>query len=87
MQQLQFMATKRGWQRLLVLLTTLYAVVGCATAALVYVLVRYSEGQTVADGPRNWALFTVAIYAVVYVAAWSVFLGVRWVIRGFSAPE
>ena len=81
------MATKRGWQRLLVLLTTLYAVVGCATAALVYVLVRYSEGQTVADGPRNWALFTVAIYAVVYVATGAVLLGVRWVIQGFRAPD
>ena len=81
------MATKRGWQRLLVLSTTLYVVVGSATAALVYVLVRYSAGHTVTDGPRNWALFTIAIYAVVYVAAWSVFLGVRWVIRGFRAPD
>jgi hypothetical protein len=81
------MATKRGWQRLLVFLTTLYAVVGFATAALVYVLVRYSEGHAVTDGPRNWALFTIAIYAVVYVASWAVLLGVRWVIRGFRAPE
>jgi hypothetical protein len=80
-------ATKRGWRRLLVLLTTLYAVVGGATAVLVYVLVRYSEGHAVTDGPRNWALFTIAIYTVVYVVAWAVLLGVRWVIRGFRAPD
>jgi hypothetical protein len=81
------MATKRGWRRLLVLLTTVYVIVGCATAALVYVLVRYSEGHAVTDGPRNWALVTIAIYTMVYAASWSVFLGVLWVIRGFRTPD
>ena len=81
------MSTRRGGRRLSILLTVVYAVVGCATATLVFVLVRYSEGHAVTDAPRDWALITLAIYGVVYVASWAGFFSVRWVIRGFGAPD
>lgn len=81
------MSTRRGWRRLIVLLTAVYVVAGCATAALVYFLLRYSQGHAMNDAPRNWALFTLATYALVYAAAWAAWLAVRWVIRGFRTPD
>ena len=81
------MSTRRGWRRLFVLLTALYVIVGCATAVLVFFLLRYSEGHATSDAPRTWALITLVIYAVVYAVSWGVGLAIRWVVHGFRASD